>query len=83
MLDDGSLTDPESVDLNPTGTTVLNPNDVADDDVRALVLKGSQASGSAADGAHANLVVTTEDGISTVAPAPAPAGVAYRDIRLG
>ena len=83
MLDDGSLTDPQSIDLNPTGTTVLNPSDVSEDSVRALVLKGSQASGSQADGVHATLVVTTKDGISTVVPAPAPAGVAYRDIRLG
>ncbi|WP_152347843.1 DUF5719 family protein [Brevibacterium sp. CFH 10365] len=83
MLDDGSLTDPQSIDLNPTGTTVFNPSDVSDDSVRALVLKGPQASGSQADGVHATLVVTTEDGISTVVPAPAPAGVAYRDIRLG
>ncbi|WP_209325304.1 DUF5719 family protein [Brevibacterium renqingii] len=83
MLDDGSLTDPQSVDLNPTGTTVLDPAEVSDEAVRALVLKGTQAQGSQADGVHATLVVATDDGISTVAPAPAPAGVAYRDIRLG
>ena len=83
MLDDGSLTDGQVVDLNPTGTTVLDPAEVSDEPVRALVIKGAQASGSQADGVHATLVVTTDDGISTVAPAPAPAGVAYRDIRLG
>lgn len=83
MLDDGSLTDAQGIDLNPTGTTVLDPTELSDDSVRAVVLKGSQASGSQADGVHATLVVKTADGISAVAPAPAPAGVAYRDIRLG
>src|SRR5699024_2691489 len=70
-------------ELNPTGATVLDPAEVSDDPVRALVIKRAQASGSQADGVPATLVVTTDDGISTVAPAPAPAGVAYRDIRLG
>ncbi|WP_181275607.1 DUF5719 family protein [Brevibacterium oceani] len=83
MLDDGSLSDPQTIDLNPTATTELDPNEVSDDPVRALVIHGAQASGSQADGVHASLVVTTDDGISTVAPTPAPAGVAYRDIRLG
>lgn len=83
MLDNGSLTDPQTVDLNPTGTTVVDTGTVSEESVRALVLKGSQASGSRAEGVHATAVVTTDDGISTVAPAPAPTGVAYRDIRLG
>ncbi|WP_413335664.1 DUF5719 family protein [Brevibacterium sp. GP-SGM9] len=83
MLDDGSLTDPQSFDLNPTGTTELSPAEISPEAVRALVIKGQNASGSQADGVHASLLVTTEDGISAVEPAPAPAGVAYRDVRLG
>lgn len=83
MLDDGSLTDPHPVDLKPTATTTLAPSEVSSESVRALVIKGTDASGSQADGVHSSLVVTTEDGVSTVSPAPAPAGVAFRDIRLG
>lgn len=83
MLDDGSLSDPQSIDLNPTGTTRLSPAEISPDAVRALVIKGQNAAGSQTDGVHASLLVTTEDGISAVEPAPAPAGVAYRDVRLG
>ncbi|MCI4011311.1 DUF5719 family protein [Brevibacterium sp. ZH18] len=83
MLDDGSLTDPQSIDLNPTGTTEFSPAEISSEAVRAVVLSGENASGSQANGVHATLVVTTEDGVSAVMPAPAPAGVAYRDIRLG
>src|SRR5699024_12432075 len=39
MADDGSLTDGQVVDLNPTGTTVLDPAEVSDEPVRALVIK--------------------------------------------
>src|SRR5699024_12516195 len=75
MLDDGSLTDGQVVDLNPTGTTALDPAEVSDDPVRALVIKRAQASGSQADAVHATLVVTTDDGLSSVAPTPPPASV--------
>ncbi|RBP66139.1 hypothetical protein DFO66_10382 [Brevibacterium sanguinis] len=82
MLDDGSLTDPIPVDLRAEGTSALNPAELSPEAVRAVVINGENAAGSLADGVHASLVTTTEDGISAVAPAPAPAGVAYRDIRL-
>ncbi|GAA1634304.1 hypothetical protein GCM10009700_21820 [Brevibacterium sanguinis] len=82
MLDDGSLTDPRVVDLNPTATTTLAPAEVSAEAVRALVISGQGAAGAAADGVHASLLVTSDSGVSAVMPAPAPAGVAYRDIRL-
>ncbi|MDN6530474.1 MAG: DUF5719 family protein, partial [Brevibacterium sp.] len=83
MLDDGSLTQPQSIGLNPTGTTEFSPAEVSPDAVRAIVISGENASGTQSDGVHASYVVTTDSGISAVQPAPAPAGVAYRDIRLG
>lgn len=82
MLDDGSLTEAETIDLNPTGTTEFSPAEISADAVRAVVLSGANASGSQSNGVHASLVVTTDSGISAVMPTPAPAGVAYRDIRL-
>ncbi|MDN5588026.1 MAG: hypothetical protein L0G69_15845, partial [Brevibacterium sp.] len=72
-----------SIDLNPTGTTEFSPAEVSPDAVRAIVISGENASGSQSNGVHASYVVTTDSGISAVSPAPAPAGVAYRDIRLG
>ncbi|GAA1849341.1 DUF5719 family protein [Brevibacterium marinum] len=83
MLDDGSLTDPQAIDLNPTGTTEFSPAEISPDAVRAIVISGADASGSQSDGVHASYVVTTDSGISAVQPTPAPTGVAYRDIRLG
>ncbi len=82
MLDDGSLTDPRTLELNPTGTSVLSPAELSSQAVRAVVINGEYAAGSQANGVHASLVTTTDSGISAVTPAPAPAGVAYRDIRL-
>ena len=49
----------------------------------ALVISGANAAGSQSGGVHASLLVNSETGLSAVMPAPAPAGVAYRDIRLG
>ncbi|WP_309132468.1 DUF5719 family protein [Brevibacterium sp.] len=82
MLDDGTLTDPRQIELNPTGTSVFSPAELSSQAVRSVIINGEHASGSQSDGVHASLVTTTDAGISAVAPAPAPAGVAYRDIRL-
>lgn len=82
MLDDGSLSEPRTVDLNPSATVTMAPAELSSQDVRAVVLGAENVSGSQGDGVHANLVQRTESGISALNPAPAPAGVAYRDIRL-
>lgn len=83
MRDDGTLTDPRTLDLAPTATTRISPSEVSPDAVRALVISGANAAGSQSGGVHASLLVNSETGLSAVMPAPAPAGVAYRDIRLG
>ncbi|QPR40018.1 DUF5719 family protein [Brevibacterium casei] len=82
MRDDGSLTDPRTVDLEESTTTRLNPAEISPDAVRALVIGAANASGTVTGGVHASLLVTSDTGVSAVMPAPAPAGVAYRDIRL-
>ena len=82
MRDDGSLTDSRTVDLEESTTTRLNPAEISPDAVRALVIGAANATGTVTGGVHASLLVTSDTGVSAVMPAPAPAGVAYRDIRL-